>query len=58
MAMNGLNGVWLNTYILQIIILEELERLRNYKLNINHNFKVRDIQKIQRKNFVRVSVIG
>ena len=30
MVMNALNDVWLDTYILHIIIQEELERLRNY----------------------------
>ena len=30
MIMNALNGIWLDNYILQIIIQQELERLTNY----------------------------
>ena len=30
MIMNALNGVWLDTYILQILVHEESEKLANY----------------------------
>ena len=57
---NALNGALSDTYIRQITIQEKLERLTtdietDFK-DINIPVKVRDIHKIERKNFIGISV--
>ena len=59
--MNVLNGVWLDSYILKIIIHEEVDKLHAVKLDfqdIKIGIKVRDIHKIERKNSIGISVFG
>ena len=54
MILNASNGAWPDTYFLQIIILEELEKLQRFcrKLDfkdIKFIVKVRDIHKTEKK---------
>ena len=63
MILNAWNGVWSDTYILQIIIPEELEKLQRFckKLDfkdIKFIVKVRDIHKTEKNNSIGISVFG
>ena len=52
MIMNPLNVVWLDIYILQIIIQQELEQLTKIlqeNLILKFPVKIRDIHKIEKK---------
>ena len=63
MILNAWNGVWSDTYILQIIIPEELEKLQRFckKLDfkdIKFIVKVRDIHKTEKNDSIGISVFG
>ena len=63
MILNAWNGVWPDTYILQIIIPQELEKLQRFckKLafkNTKFIVKVRDIHKTEKNNSIGISVFG
>ena len=63
MILNAWNGVWSDTYIVQIIIPEELEKLQRFckKLDfkdIKFIVKVRDIHKTEKNNSIDISVFG
>ena len=63
MILNAWNGVWSDTYILQIIIPEELEKLQRFckKLDfkdIKFIVKVRDIHNTEKNNSIDISVFG
>ena len=63
MILNAWNGVWSDTYILQIIIPEELEKLQRFckKLDfkdIKFIVNVRDIHKTEKNNSIGISVFG
>ena len=63
MILNAWNDVWSDTYILQIIIPEELEKLQRFckKLDfkdIKFIVKVRDIHKTEKNNSIGISVFG
>ena len=63
MILNAWNGVSSDTYILQIIIPEELEKLQRFckKLDfkdIKFIVKVRDIHKTEKNNSIGISVFG
>ena len=63
MILNAWNGVWSDTYILQIIIPEELEKLQRFckKLDfkdIKFIVKVRDIHKTEKNSSIGISVFG
>ena len=62
--MNALNGVQSDTYILQVIIQQELEILKNYLemnqiLKAKFSVKIKDVhKKIKRKNSIDISIFG
>ena len=63
MILNAWNGAWPDTYFLQIIIPEELEKLQRFcrKLDfkdIKFIVKVRDIHKTEKNNSIGISVFG
>ena len=63
MILNDWNGVWSDTYILQIIIPEKLEKLQRFCKKIDFKdikfiVKVRDFHKTEKNNSIGISVFG
>ena len=61
--MNALNGVWSDTYIPQIIVPEELEKLPRFCKKLDFKYikfpiKIRDIHKIENSNSIGIQVFG